>query len=89
MDFIFYSALEFYGGVGEIKKNSSIWEPGGGYDNGLEGNEPDIFDLIGSTMEDQLLDLNNYQGATPTMISRSAISISFGTSTLTEGWHLY
>lgn len=88
-NFVFYSALETYGTVREIMRNRSTWSPGGGYDEDAEGNDPDIFDLIGSSIENQISDLNNYYGLTPSMISHSAISITFGSSTFIGEWQLY
>ncbi|MFB3895011.1 MAG: alpha-amylase family glycosyl hydrolase [bacterium] len=76
--FVPYAALETYNGIREIQQYATQWNPGGGFNNDADGNEPDIFDLVGNSATEQLKDLNSYVGSTPAVIVRCAISITFG-----------
>jgi hypothetical protein len=76
--FVPYAGLETFNMLREIQLNRAQWVPGGGYDNDSAGNEPDIFDLVGNTAANQIVDLSSYSGVTPATIARSAISITFG-----------
>lgn len=77
-DFVVYSALETLDEIREVRQSNSTWNPGGGFDDDTSGNDPDIFDLIGSAAATQQGELAGYSGSLPAVIGGSALVIEFG-----------
>lgn len=68
-----YSALETFGGIREVGINAGNYEPGGGI---ASPTDPDIFDLVGASVEDQQFDLIDFTEDFETTIGASLILIT-------------
>lgn len=82
-----YTALETFGGIREVAPTAAAFTPGGGASH---ANDPDVFDLAGASLANQLADLSDFDSTIPSIVIHSIIplQLSDGPSAVSD-WMLF
>lgn len=87
LNLVVYSALESFGGIREVESANAAFTPGGG---AASANDPDVFDLVGTSAANQHAELSDWNTSIPAMVIHSVLTLRASDSLSAVGeWQNY